>query len=408
VRRLLPVLLLLASVLVALAAFEGVARLFVRPSGIGWGTLRGRELPPRRLVPQPTSPELDPDAATPQRAEDGTPLTQGDLYGVFREDAEIGFTWEPSRASRHGWWRSNALGARADAETPREVPPGRRRVLVFGDSFAAGTRLPGPATWPAALGRLRPDLEVVNFGVDGYGTGQAYLLFRRVREQLGWDEALFLLVPGQDLWRDVNVSRFVGDGWATYVPMPRFVLDGEGVRLVPGPYPRGTMVYARDWPEASPALRQHLRAHDRFYDPLLYESPPVVGRLVSWKLLALAAGERRRAARRAEVENDLDGEAFTLCQRLLLRAAGEARSAGKQLRVAMLPSEAETEALRGRAEGGRWRERLRRLRDAGLEVVDLAPALLAGELDHGADGTHYGPRASARIAAALAQGRGGD
>ena len=40
---------------------------------------------------------------------------------------------------------------------------------MFGDSFAAGTRLPHEQTWTSQLQALRPDLEVVNFGVDGYG-----------------------------------------------------------------------------------------------------------------------------------------------------------------------------------------------------------------------------------------------
>lgn len=402
-RRLVPALLVLASALVTLASFEGAARLFVRPSAVGWGVLRGRELPPRRLVPQPSSPDFDPDLPVAERTAQGEPLTQGDLCGIFREDPEIGYTWAPSRRSRRGWWRSNALGARADGETSPSVPAGKRRVLVFGDSFAAGTRLPGESAWTAQLSRLRQDLDVVNLGVDGYGMGQSYLLFRRVREAVGWDAALFLLVPGQDLWRDVNVSRWLGENWPSYTPMPRFVLDGAGLRLVPGPYPRGTLVYARDWPEASPVLREHLRAYDRFYDPLLHESPPILGRLVTWKLFAVMRGEQRRAARRAHLERDLDGEAFTLCRRLLVRAAGEARAEGKGFLLAVLPAEAEVRAMRASAgDRVRWRNLLARLRAVGLPTLDLAPAVTSGEVDHGADGTHYGPKVSARMAAAVA------
>ena len=406
-RRFAPVLLVAGSVLIVLLAFEGVARLLVRPSAICWGVLGERELPPWRIVPQPASPDFDPELAMPARTADGETLTQGDLAGVFREDAEIGFVWAPSRASRHGWWRANALGAREDVETPRAVPPGRKRVLVFGDSFAAGTRLPGESTWPAQLERLRGDLDVVNFGVDGYGMGQSYLLFRRVRAQVDWDAAVFLFVPRHDTWRDVNVSRWVGERWDSYTALPRFVLAGEGVRLVSSPYREVSDFYSRNWPQASPELRAHLRAYDRFYDPLLYESPPVVGRLVSWKLLALWMAERRGQKRRNEIDGDLDGEAFRVCARVLAQAGREAASAGKALVVAVLPDQKDVRALRtGDDARARWQERVDRLRAHGLTVVDLAPALVtapAEELDQGVDGTHYGPRASARLAAAVSR-----
>ena len=177
-RRSIPLLVVLGSALAALLLFEVGARLAVRPSQVAWGTLGRRELPPLPLVPQASSPDVDPDLPAGS-------LTQGDLYGIFQEDPEIGYTWAPSRVSRHGWWRANALGARADVETLPSVPAGKHRLLVFGDSFAAGTRLRGVDTWAARLAGARPDLDVVNFGVDGYGMGQSYLLFRRVRERVG-------------------------------------------------------------------------------------------------------------------------------------------------------------------------------------------------------------------------------
>ena len=263
-RRSIPLLVVLGSALTALALFEGGARLAVRPSPVAWGALGRRELPPLRLVPQASSPDFDPDLPAGPPGADGDALTQGDLYGIFKEDPEIGYTWAPSRVSRHGWWRANALGARADAETSFSVPAGKHRLLVFGDSFAAGTRLRGVDTWAARLQEARPDLEVVNFGVDGYGMAQSYLLFQRVRERVDWDAAVFLFVPRQDPWRDVNVSRWVGDRWPSYIPLPRFVLAGNDLRLVRGPYPKGTDVYVHDWPEASPTLRHHLRLYDRF------------------------------------------------------------------------------------------------------------------------------------------------
>jgi hypothetical protein len=75
--------------------------------------------------------------------------------------------------------------------------------------------------------------------------------------------------------------------------------------------------------------------------------------------------------------------------------------------VAVLPADGEAPAMR-RSAGAwqRWRRMVHRLQAAGLDVVDLAPALVsapAGDLDQGADGTHYGPRASVHVAHALAR-----
>jgi lysophospholipase L1-like esterase len=72
--------------------------------------------------------------------------------------------------------RSNSLGYR-DREHPVEKPPGTYRIVVLGDSIAAGYRIArGEETFPVLLEeRLRRaglPAEVLNFGVSGYNTEQ--------------------------------------------------------------------------------------------------------------------------------------------------------------------------------------------------------------------------------------------
>ena len=43
------------------------------------------------------------------------------------------------------------------------------------------------------LSKRYPDIEAVNFGVDGYGMGQSLLRFKKVRDHIGYDFVLFLL-----------------------------------------------------------------------------------------------------------------------------------------------------------------------------------------------------------------------
>ncbi len=72
--------------------------------------------------------------------------------------------------------RANSLGFR-DREHPRAKPPGTYRILVLGDSIAAGHRIERtadvfPAQLEAELRRRGLPAEVLNFAVSGYNTEQ--------------------------------------------------------------------------------------------------------------------------------------------------------------------------------------------------------------------------------------------
>jgi len=57
----------------------------------------------------------------------------------------------------------------------------RHRVALVGDSFTFGMEVPYEDTWGAQLERaLAGDVQVLNFGVDGYGVDQAYLRYRKM------------------------------------------------------------------------------------------------------------------------------------------------------------------------------------------------------------------------------------
>jgi len=72
--------------------------------------------------------------------------------------------------------RANSLGFR-DREHPRAKPPGTFRILVLGDSIAAGHQVERtadvfPARLEALLRERRLPVEVLNFAVSGYNTEQ--------------------------------------------------------------------------------------------------------------------------------------------------------------------------------------------------------------------------------------------
>jgi len=83
----------------------------------------------------------------------------------------------------------NARGYRGTLHDGRPAP-GITRVLMLGDSVTFGSGVSDGETF-AALLDARPELEVINLGVDGYGTDQA--LLRLEREGLAYGPAVVVL-----------------------------------------------------------------------------------------------------------------------------------------------------------------------------------------------------------------------
>ena len=88
-------------------------------------------------------------------------------------------------AGRHVEVRINSLGFR-DVEHEPEARAGMRRVVMLGDSFAAGLSVDFDRTFPRVTERLLNDRveenraaksEVITLGVAGYGTGQELLAY---------------------------------------------------------------------------------------------------------------------------------------------------------------------------------------------------------------------------------------
>lgn len=74
----------------------------------------------------------------------------------------------------------NGQGFRDTKEYTIEKTPGKKRVLVLGDSFMFGEEQNDGALYPTYLqDLLGSKYEVYNFGVSGYGTDQEYILLEK-------------------------------------------------------------------------------------------------------------------------------------------------------------------------------------------------------------------------------------
>jgi len=389
----------LIAMAVTLALVEAVLRAFVVPSERSYGKLRGIELAPLRIVHR-GAPEAD-IGAKPVEAADGETIASSDVHGVLVEDAELGYVLAPSARSANGWFVTNNLGARSSHDATPDVSPGRRRILFFGESYAAGEELKQAESWPEVLSEMAPQLDVMNFGVGGYSMAQTYLRFLRTAAYVDYDTAVFVWVPSADAFREVNVvRRLASPTWSSETVMPRFTLsDGHLQRIAPI-YERGTETYARDFPVASPELRAHLLRYDRFYFPFLYEDvDDPLGNTVLGRLVRSVYGEVLRT-RLVESASDADSEAVAVSLAMFREAQDRVRAAGKRFVLVVLPSMREVLQRRFRASAV-----VERAKGCGLDVEDLSRDLIGApeaEIDTGRiAGRHYGPRLSRRLAAVL-------
>lgn len=157
--------------------------------------------------------------------------------GTWAFDAELGWDWRPSSASEDGLYLTDALAARGPREYGRAPAPGMRRILTFGNSFTFCDEVPAEDSFQTQLEALDPGFEVLNFGVSGYGTDQAWLRYQRIGRDLG-AEVVCLGLMLENIGRNVNRYRPL---WASRtgvcVTKPRFLIDDAGaLTLQPQPF----------------------------------------------------------------------------------------------------------------------------------------------------------------------------
>ncbi len=174
-------------------------------------------------------------------------------------DAQLGWTQRP------GVDVHNAQGfISSQPEVPLVAASGRLRVAVFGGSFTQGNFQTG--WWRVLEEKLRAagvDAEVLNFGVAGYGMDQTLLRWRLDGAKYCPEIVVFGFCAANA--RDnVNLVRALQHADSS-IPFlkPRFLLDGENLKLIDSPTPppdavAGLLARLSEWP---------LIGDDFFYDP---------------------------------------------------------------------------------------------------------------------------------------------
>lgn len=192
----------------------------------------------------------------------------GSPNGMLQLDSTLGWRYRSGYQSATD--RLTAQGVRGDREYSATPADSALRLSIFGDSFAYGNEVANPDAWTFKLEEGRRDLEVLNYGVGGYGMDQAYLRFMLEGRQLHPNIAVIAFTT-DDIRRVVNVYRRFLSGDEIALFKPRFDLQPDGA-LVLHRTPAPTPAAYRHFADVPRDVRL-VGANDQWYDRQVYENP---------------------------------------------------------------------------------------------------------------------------------------
>jgi lysophospholipase L1-like esterase len=285
----------------------------------------------------------------------------------------------PAEQARYFAWRNPLLGWGPRVDTTDRRPPPTRAdpgpgggaapcASTYGDSFTWGLDVPPDGAYPHQLGMLL-GCGVVNYGVPGYGSDQALLLFRA---QARGDRAPVVVLAhvSENVLRNVNQYRNLLYPGQQRGFKPRFVVDGDSLRLVPIPI---------HGPEDLRDLPAHPARH------LAYEAflgRPRRGFPYTWSLLRWTVSDYHVRARlggyprhRPFYQPGHPAGGLAVTTRILAAFAREARARGRAPFVLLVPTGPDFAYAR---QTGEWADQP--LADAlareGVAVIHVGPEML--------------------------------
>lgn len=148
-------------------------------------------------------------------------------------DEVMGWTVGLDKRSANGLYYSSTEGIRAPQQgvSFAEVT-GKTRIALIGDSFTFAEEVRYEDSWGYHLEKaLGPEFQVLNFGVEGYGLGQAYLRYEKDVRTWNPTVVIFSFIS-HDVRRTTWVYPFLAmPDWKMPFSKPRFILRDD--QLVP-------------------------------------------------------------------------------------------------------------------------------------------------------------------------------
>lgn len=290
-------------------------------------------------------------------------------------DAELGWRLRPH--GREPGCSANSLGFRGPE-------PLRRRPVVaaFGDSFTHGDEVSDEHTWESYWQRESSQVEVENYGVNGYGTDQAWLRYRQQkRDDPNFNPRVVLIGYHSDhglrMLTSFPLFYFgIGGQHGISLPKPRFRAT-SGLELVPNPCGQREQIadYLRD-PQKSWA---RLGRDDPFYVFRLRRRPwdsALTGRLACLlfdRLLSPYGGEY--AISEGHWVYRPESRSYRLARLVLTEFYREVERDGRHPVLVFFPGR--SDLLEARAI---YQPLLTELKRSGMHTEDLLPMMLQSRL----------------------------
>jgi hypothetical protein len=161
-----------------------------------------------------------------------------DQETYVRFEPVLGWSIRPNQRVEHEGttYTSNEIGIRALRSYSHDPPEGVTRIAAFGPSFTHGDEVSDDATWTYLLEQAQPGLEVMNWGVGGYGTDQAYLRYK-TRGVAYAPDIVLIGYEDENLYRNVSRFRpFYQSKTERPLTKPVFALEGKGLELLSNPF----------------------------------------------------------------------------------------------------------------------------------------------------------------------------
>ena len=147
--------------------------------------------------------------------------------------------------------RCNQAGFRSDHEATVEKPKNTFRIVVCGDSYTAGDGVSNGKRYTDVLENNFENLQVLNFGLPGSGTGQQFLAFKEYAAALDYDLLIICPMVENIIRVEAKARETMNstDGDLVSRPKPYFELNDGQLELKNQPVPRETkpVVRGRRW-----------------------------------------------------------------------------------------------------------------------------------------------------------------
>ncbi len=124
----------------------------------------------------------------------------------------------------------NSQGFRAHQDFSYDVPKGKIRLILSGDSFTFGYGVDNDHTWGNILTQMDGQIETINMGQGGYGLDQSYLWYRRDGVKFKHQIHIFAVNPSAF----VRYREYILGGY----PKPTLSLENGDLIVHHTPVPR--------------------------------------------------------------------------------------------------------------------------------------------------------------------------